>query len=124
MSVLLDESRPTEMNSAYTKRLALPWWTWILPFFIANAGTWLSLWLQTGPGVSLWYLPTALGIIMAYWWGPRVLLGIYLNAVVCTPLWLPDSPWQWSFLYALPETIEVGLSWFLFIRMVDGKSWL
>ena len=121
MTVLLDESRPAETNSASTKS-ALPWWTWVLPFFIANLGTWLSLWFQTGPGASLWYLPTAFGIVMAYWWGPRVLLGVYLNAVICAPLW--NLPWQWSFLYALPETLEVGLSWFLFIRLLLGKCWL
>jgi len=121
MATLLDESVPAEVKPALT-RADLPWWTWILPFFVANLGTWLSLWFQTGPGASLWYLPTAFGIVMAYWWGPRVLLGIYLNAVLCAPLW--DLPWQWSFLYALPETLEVGLSWFLFIKAVDGKSWL
>ena len=121
MTVLLEKSRPAEANVADTK-VPLPWWTWVLPFFIANLGTWLSLWFQTGPGASLWYLPTAFGIVMAYWWGPRVLFGIYLNAVICTPLW--DLPWQWSFLYALPETIEVGLSWFLFIKFAKGKSWL
>ncbi len=101
---------------------SLPWWTWILPFFIANLGTWLSVWFKTDPGASLWYLPTALGIVMVYWWGPRVLLGIYLNAVLCAPLW--DLPWQWSFLYALPETFEVGLSWLLFIKIARGKYWL
>jgi PAS domain S-box-containing protein len=123
MTVLLDESRPVQINRASTNS-NLPWWTWLLPFFIANIGTWLSLWFQTGPGASLWYLPTALGIVMAYWWGPRVLLGIYLNALVCAPLWFPEYPWHWSFLYALPETVEVGLSWFLFIKMAEGKSWL
>src|SRR6185436_16599860 len=101
---------------------SLPWWTWILPFFIANLGTWLSLWFKTDPGASLCYLPTAFGIMMAYWWGPRALLGIYINAVVCAPLW--DLPWQWSFLYALPETLEVGLSWFLFKKLAQGKYWL
>jgi PAS domain S-box-containing protein len=121
MTTLLDESAPAEVKPALT-RADLPWWTWILPFFIANLGTWLSLWFQTGPGASLWYLPTAFGIVMAYWWGPRVLLGVYLNAVLCAPLW--DLPWQWSFLYALPETLEVGLSWFLFIKVVEGKYWL
>ena len=101
---------------------SLPWWTWVLPFFIANLGTGLSIWFKTDPGASLWYLPTAFGIVMVYWWGPRVLLGIYLNAVVCAPLW--DLPWQWSFLYALPETIEVGLSWLFFIKLMRGKCWL
>lgn len=91
-------------------------------FFISNLGTWLSIWFKTDPGASLWYLPTAFGIVMAYWWGPRVLLGVYLNAVVCTPLW--DLPWQWSFLYALPGTLEVGLSWLLFMKLARGKYWL
>ena len=109
-------------NQSNSKPSSLPWWTWVLPFFIANLGTWLSIWFKTDPGASLWYLPTALGIVMIYWWGPRVLLGVYLNAVVCTPLW--DLPWQWSFLYALPETIEVGLSWLLFIKLLQGKCWL
>jgi PAS domain S-box-containing protein len=121
MALHLNGTTSLEMNPGRV-RSPLPWWTWIAPFFIANLGTWLSLLFKADPGTSLWYLPTAFGIVMAYWWGPRVLLGIYLNAVVCTPLW--DLPWQWSFLYALPETIEVGLSWLLFVKLFDGKYWL
>src|SRR5215203_3833366 len=105
-----------------TAPTSLPWWTWVLPFFIANLGTWLSLWFKVAPGESLWYLPTAFGLVMAYWWGPRVLLGVYLNAVLCAPLW--DLPWQWSFLYAMPETFEIWLSWFLFVKVMGGKYWL
>ncbi len=112
----------TTGNSRDAIRSSLPWWTWIAPLFIANIGTWLSLWFKTDPGTSLWYLPTALGIIMIYWWGPRVLLGIYLNALLCAPLW--DLPWKWSFLYALPETIEVGLSWFFFVKVLRRPIWL
>jgi|GEM_PF-442558 len=111
------EAQPVQAGSA-----SQPWWTWVLPFFVANAGTWLSIWFKTGPGASLWYLPTALGIVMVYWWGPRALIGVYLNAVVCAPLW--DLPRQWSFLYALPETIEVGLSWLFFKKFARGKYWL
>src|SRR4030095_7505792 len=121
MTVLLDKSRPAKAKPV-SARASLPWWTWVLPFFIANLGTWLSIWFKTDPGTSLWYLPTALGLVMAYWWGPRVLLGVYLNAVLYAPLW--DLPWQWSFLYALPETIEVGLSWLFFIKIAQGKCWL
>ena len=115
-------SSPAEAKLNDAKLPSLPWWTWVLPFFIANIGTWLSIWFKTDPGASLWYLPTAFGIVMAYWWGPRVLFGIYLNAVLCAPLW--DLPWQWSFLYALPETIEVWLSWLFFIKLAQGKYWL
>jgi len=118
----IKDSKSAEAERDNARLSSLPWWTWILPFFIANLGTWLSIWFKTDPGASLWYLPTALGIVMVYWWGPRVLFGIYLNAVVCAPLW--DLPWQWSFLYALPETIEVGLSWLLFIKIARGKCWL
>src|SRR5215204_3464165 len=116
-----NELKSTKTNPVHVGA-SLPWWTWVLPFLIANAGTWLSLWFKTNPGTALWYLPTALGIVMVYWWGPRVLIGIYLNSVVCTPLW--DLPWQGAFLYALPETLEVGLSWLFFIRLAGGKYWL
>jgi hypothetical protein len=118
--ILNTESIQVKSNSANST--PLPWWTWVLPFFIANLGTWLSIWFKTDPGASLWYLPTAFGIVMVYWWGPRVLLGIYLNAVICAPLW--DLPWQWAPLYALPETLEVGLSWLFFIKIAGGEYWL
>ena len=59
---------------------------------------------------------------MVYWWGPRALVGIYLNALLCAPLW--GLPWKWSFLYALPETIEVGLSWLLFVKVARRSVWL
>lgn len=113
-------SNPLPENGKPTS--PLPWWTWVLPFLIAHAGTWISLGFKAEPGTSLWYVPTALGLVMVYWWGPRALPGIYLNAVFCTPLW--GLPWKWSLLYALPETIEVGLSWLLFIRFAKGKCWL
>jgi len=111
-----------EANPRNSSSSSLPWWTWVAPFFVANLGTWLSIWFKTAPGASLWYLPTALGIVMVYWWGPRALLGVYLNAVVCAPLW--DLPLQWSFLYALPETVEVGLSWLFFKKIAKGECWL
>jgi len=111
------EAQPVSTSSS-----SQPWWTWVVPFFVATLGTWLSIWFKTGPGSSLWYLPTALGIIMVYWWGPRALVGVYLNALVWAPLW--DLRWQWAPLYALPETVEIGLSWLLFIKLVRGKYWL
>jgi PAS domain S-box-containing protein len=122
--MMAQTSQESKLIKTTTKRAgeSLPWWTWVLPLLIANLGTWLSLWLQSAPGVALWYLPTAFGIVMAYWWGPRVLLGIYLNAVICAPLW--DLPWQFSPLYALPETLEVGLSWLFFVKLLRGKVWL
>ena len=46
---------------------------------------------------------------------------IFKRSSLC-PLW--DLPWKWAFLYALPETLEVSLSWFLFVRIIRGKYWL
>src|SRR5262245_41794717 len=115
-------SDSVETNNMGFNNKSLPWWTWILPLFISNIGTWLSIWFKADPGTSLWYLPTSLGIVMVYWWGPRALLGLYLNAVLCAPLW--DLSWQWAPLYALPETIEVALSWFLFVKVARGQYWL
>src|SRR5512145_1219987 len=83
-----NELKSTVTNSVRLKP-ALPWWTWVLPFFVANIGTWLSIWFKTDPGASLWYLP-----------------------------------WQWAFLYAMPETLEVGLSWLFFIKFAGGQYWL
>lgn len=55
--------------------------------------------------------PFALALVFALWWGPRVLLAVYLNAMLSIPLW--DLPWQWAPLYALSETLGVALAWLL-----------
>ena len=83
----------------------------------------MSLATQLGPGSSAWYLPVPLGIILIHWWGPRVLLALYVNSVFSTPLWgLPD--WRLWPLYAAPETIEVFLSYFLFSKVAGGRCWM
>ncbi len=97
----------------------LPWWTWCVPFLACHAGTWLSIPFRTDPGTSLWYLPTSLGLVMVLWWGPRALLGIYLNATVCAHLW--GLPWQGAPLYMLPETLQALLGWLLFARLARGR---
>jgi PAS domain S-box-containing protein len=102
---------------------ALPWWTWVLPLLIFHFGTGLSLGFQIAPGMSLWYLPVPLGMLLIQWWGPRVLLGLYLNGVLCAGYWGFVHWWLWP-LYALPETLKVALSWFLFTRALNGKAWL
>ena len=54
-------------------------------------------------------LPCAL--VFTLWWGPRVLLAVYLNAMLSIPLW--GLEWQWAPLYAVPETLGVALAWAL-----------
>lgn len=101
----------------------LPWWTWIAPALICHLGTQLSLHFSYAPGVSFLYLPIPLGIVLAQWWGPRVLPGVYVNALFCAGLWgLSQVAW-WP-VYALPETIAVGLSWYLFQHAAGAKCWM
>ncbi|WJN59283.1 EAL domain-containing protein [Pseudomonas sp. SO81] len=87
----------------------LPRWTWWLPLPLLHLATWLSLSTQYATGAALCYLPFALGLCAVLWWGPRVLLALYLNAVLSAPLWGLD--WQWAPLHALPETLAIGLAW-------------
>jgi PAS domain S-box-containing protein len=104
-------------------RPPLPWWTWCAPLIIFHMGTGLSLQFQVSRGVSLWYLPVPLGIILVHWWGPRVLVGLYLNAMLCAGYWGLYRWWLWP-LYAIPETVKVGLSWWLFASLFRGRCWL
>lgn len=92
----------------------LPKWTWWLPLPLLHLATRLSLTTQFSEGVALWYLPFALGLVFIFWWGPRVLPAIYLNAWLSIPLW--DLDWHWGPLYALPETLCIGLAWLLLWR--------
>ncbi len=88
-----------------------PKWTWWLPLPLLHLATWCSLSTQFTVGMALWYLPFALGLVFTYWWGPRVLLAIYINATVSAPLWGLD--WQWGPLFGLPETLGAATGWWL-----------
>ncbi|MEK1941386.1 MAG: EAL domain-containing protein [Pseudomonas sp.] len=88
-----------------------PKWTWWLPLPLLHLATWCSLSTQFTVGMALWYLPFALGLVFTYWWGPRVLLAIYINAAVSAPLWGLD--WQWGPLFGLPETLGTAAGWWL-----------
>ena len=91
----------------------LPQWSWWLPLPLFHLGTWMSLSTQFVSGAALWYLPFALGLTLLLWWGPRVLPALYLNALLSIPLWGMD--WRWAPLYAVSETLAVGVAW-LFLR--------
>lgn len=101
----------------------LPWWTYVLPLLICHIGTQLSLSFQFSTGVALLYLPIPFAIAMIQWWGPRVLIGLYLNAVFSAGLWGLSNTFFWP-LYALPETLAVALSWFLFTKLAHGRCWM
>jgi len=105
------------------ERPSLPWWTWLAPFVLCQLGTRLSLVFEIGSGVSLIYLPITLGLAMTQWWGGRVLLGLYLNAVLSAGLWGLSRAWLFP-LYAWPETAAVALGWWLFAGVGRGRAWL
>ncbi len=104
--------------------LRWPWYiTLPLAFLVFHLGTRASIPFSSAPGTALWYWPVPLGLILIQWWGPKILLPLYLNALVSAQLWeLPQ--WQFWPIYALPETGQVFLSWLLFTRFNRGLSWL
>lgn len=102
-------------------------WRWYitlpLAFLIFHLGTRASIYFSVAPGTALWYWPIPLGVALIQWWGPSILLPLYLNAVFSAGLWgLPQ--WQFWPLYGLPETGQVFLSWLLFTRYQHGQPWL
>lgn len=101
----------------------LPWWTWVLPLLLIHIGTRISLWSNVTSGSSLFYFPVPIALVLTYWWGPRVLVGFYLNAILSAGLFELKNELFYP-LYALPEVAFVFLSWLFFIRMANGKCWL
>ncbi|MEN0106541.1 MAG: PAS domain-containing protein, partial [Pseudomonas sp.] len=91
-----------------------PKWTWWLPLPLLHLATWCSLPTQFTAGLALWYLPFALGLVMTCWWGPRVLLAIFINATLSASLWGLD--WQWGPLFGVPQTVATAAGWFLLRR--------
>ena len=87
----------------------LPSWSWWLPLPLLHLGTWLALSTQVADGTARCYLPFALSLCCVLWWGPRTLLAVYANALLSVPLWGLD--WRLAPLFALPETLAVGLAW-------------
>ena len=107
-------------------RQRLPWWAWLLTAMILHAGTQISLLFKYSQGVTDYYLPTALSLVLIQWWGPRVVLPIlYLNSTLSTYLWgIPADQWYKWPVYALPETGFTFLGWLLFRKIYRGKYWL
>src|SRR6185503_11056602 len=101
----------------------LPWWTWLVPVVVCHLGTQAALYFQFAPGISISYWPIPLALVLTMWWGPRALLGLYLNAVLSAGLWGLPRLELWP-VYALPETMAVGVGWLLFAWLARGQCWL
>jgi len=101
----------------------LPWWTWVAPIFLIELGNQLSLLFQYSDSFSAFYLPTAVAIVLIFWWGPfRVLPALFIESTLNSWFYNVESVWLWP-VFGLNETISVFLAWFLFYR-IRGKYWL
>lgn len=101
------------------------WVLAIFSFLAIHTGSQISLMTRHDLAVSDFYLPTATGIILINWFGPRLVLPImYINAVLTSHMWgTPLEKWPFWFLYGLPEVSFAFLSWFLFRVVLKGKFW-
>jgi two-component system, sensor histidine kinase len=102
----------------------LPWWTWVVPFPLLHAAIQIALLFKLAQGVSTFYIPTAIGIVLINWWGPaRVLPAMFIMATLNTYYWGISEWWMWPVL-ASPEVVGTLLSYLLFRKLAKGKYWL
>jgi two-component system, sensor histidine kinase len=108
----------------YSRKYAV--WIPFVVFALVHAATQVSLLARKANAVSEFYLPTAVGIVLVHWLGPRrVVPYIYLNGVIGSYFWgNPIDSWPRWFLFAVPETVAVFLSWHFFSNIFKGKTWL
>jgi signal transduction histidine kinase/CheY-like chemotaxis protein len=100
----------------------LPWWIWVLCFGIFHINTHLSLNYVATTGASFINFPVAFAIPMTLWWGPGVLIPLFLNGILTAPMWGVSNPLLYP-LNALPEALHVGLSWILVKERFKTDGW-
>lgn len=95
-----------------------------LILLVLHAGTRISLLAHHDLSVADYYLPTALALVFVHRFGPRLVLPImYINAVSTSVLWgNPAEQWWLWFIFGVPETVYIFLSWFLFKKVFRGDS--
>ncbi|XGC79607.1 ATP-binding protein [Bdellovibrio bacteriovorus] len=98
----------------------LPWWTWVVPFIALPLATMLSLPFATNKLYWI-YFPINIGVVMALWWGPRVLIPVFLNALWAVQLLGLPKTYLYP-LYAIPETLQVFIAWMLVKERFKGHS--
>lgn len=95
----------------------------VIALFSLLLATVVSSPFNTTIGSHWIYLPVNIGLVLALWWGPRVFLAVYANALFS--LYLFDVPLTPIYvLYALPETLQVILGYSLISdRFKKVKAW-
>jgi hypothetical protein len=110
--------------SAHIETKQLPWWTWVAPFVVIHLASQISLAFKYDQGVSTFYLPTAIAIVLINWWGFwRVLPAMYIVVTLNTYYW-EVADWRLWPVFSASEVIGVIISYFLFRKVSKGKYWL
>jgi two-component system, sensor histidine kinase len=102
----------------------LPWWTWLAPFVLFHLASQIALLFKYDQGVSTFYIPTAIAVVLINWWGlARVIPAMYIITTLNTYYWGVEEWWLWP-AFSASEVIAVTLSFYLFRKLVKGQYWL
>jgi two-component system, sensor histidine kinase len=102
----------------------IPWWTWVAPFLLFHAAGQISLLFKYSQGVSTFYIPTAIAVVMINWWGfARVIPAMFIVATLNTYYW-GIADWRLWPLFSASEVIGVIISYILFRKIVKANYWL
>lgn len=88
----------------------LPGWTWAAPFVVLFTASLMSYSFNTHENIYWINLATPLATIMSLWWGPRVLIAAFLNAIFILFLLRYPSPELYP-VYALAPVFQVFVAW-------------
>lgn len=94
------------------------------PFVVIHLASQISLAFKYDQGVSTFYLPTAITIVLINWWGFwRVLPAMYIVVTLNTYYW-DVADWRLWPVFSASEVIGVIISYYLFRKVSKGKYWL
>lgn len=101
-----------------------PWWTWLAPFIFFHIACQIALLFKYDQGVSTFYIPTAIAVVMINWWGvARVIPAMYIVTTLNTYYWGVEEWWLWP-VFSASEVISTLISYYLFRKLVKGNYWL
>jgi PAS domain S-box-containing protein len=98
-------------------------WPWVIALAVCFVTTRVSHLFKTPGGSNQIDITLAIAIVMALWWGPRVVIGVYLNGFISAAILVIPFDATW-FIAGIPQTIAVISGWWLFSRVCPGKFWL
>lgn len=111
-------------NTPIDSQKKLPWWTWIAPFLLFHLASQIALLFKYEQGVSTFYIPTAIAVVLVNWWGlSRVIPAMYIVTTLNTYYWGVEEWWLWP-AFSASEVISIIISYYLFRKLVKGKYWL